>query len=124
MFVITVRAEFNAAHMLRGYCGKCESLHGHNWSVELSAGKKTLDKIGMVLDFGELKKELNNLLENLDHKFLNELDYFRKINPTSENIAKFIYDGMSLFCRKQKIKLLSVTVWETPTSAATYEASK
>jgi 6-pyruvoyltetrahydropterin/6-carboxytetrahydropterin synthase len=78
----------------------------------------------MVLDFGELKKELNNLLENLDHKFLNELDYFRKINPTSENIAKFIYDGMSLFCRKQKIKLLSVTVWETPTSAATYEASK
>ncbi len=122
MYIITVRTEFNAAHRLRDYCGKCESLHGHNWSVELSAGSQQLDKTGMVLDFTEVKKELNNLLESLDHKFLNDLKPFKKINPTSENIAKFIFDGMCGFCRNHKLKLLKVTVWETPTSAATYES--
>lgn len=83
--------------------------------MEVSAGAKKLDKIGMVVDFGLLKKELLKILERLDHKFLNELEPFNKQNPTSENIARYIYDSM------KKIKPMSVTVWETPTSSARYE---
>lgn len=115
MYTVTVRTEFNSAHRLRDYRGKCESLHGHNWTVEVTVGAARLNKTGMVADFTVLKKELNNFLERLDHKFLNEIEPFDKINPTSENIAKYIYDGMS------KFKPIRVTVWETPTSAATYE---
>lgn len=115
MYTVTVRTEFNSAHRLRDYRGKCENLHGHNWTVEATFGSKKLDKKGMVVDFTVLKKELNKFLEKLDHKFLNELKPFNKINPTSENIAKYIYDGMGKFRPKR------VTVWETPTSSATYE---
>lgn len=114
MYTITVRTEFNSAHRLRNYRGKCEGLHGHNWTAEVTVGAKQLDKTGMVVDFTLLKKELNKFLERLDHKFLNEIRPFNKINPTSENIARYIYDGMKRF------KPINVTVWETPTSGATY----
>lgn len=121
MFTITVKTEFNAAHHLREYKGKCEALHGHNWAVELSVCANTLNKSGMAVDFTVLKKELNSLLEGIDHKYLNELKYFKKINPTSENIAKYIYDNMKRNCGKYKVKIKNVSVWETPTSCATYE---
>lgn len=121
MYTITVRAEFNAAHRLRNYHGKCESLHGHNWAVDIVLGSTTLNKNSMVVDFTKVKEDLSAFLENLDHKFLNELDPFKKINPTSENIARYIYNGMQGMYRKYKVKLLRVTVWETPTSSATYE---
>lgn len=115
MYTVTIRTEFNSAHKLRDYEGKCESLHGHNWVVEAALSSKKLDKSGMVADFAVLKRELNKFLERLDHKFLNELKPFNKINPTSENIARYIYEGMSRFRPKR------VTVWETPTSSAVYE---
>lgn len=118
MYTITVRAEFNSAHKLRGYKGKCESLHGHNWTVEVAVSAHKLNKIGMVMDFTVLKKEIIKILEQLDHKYLNELPPFKKINPTSENIAKFIYDGIR---RMRRVKAARVTVWETPTSSASYE---
>ena len=92
MYSIKVEAYFSSAHNLRGYKGKCESLHGHNWKVEVTASSKSLDKIGMVLDFTFLKAKLSKILERLDHKYLNKIAYFRKVNPTSENIAKYIYD--------------------------------
>jgi len=116
MHVVKVDANFSSAHRLRGYKGKCEDLHGHNWKVEVSVAKDSLDKIGMVVDFKLLKAELNKILSKLDHRYLNSLSYFRKINPTSENIAKYIYG-----CLQKKIKgLESVTVWENSSSSATY----
>lgn len=121
LYTVIVRAEFNAAHKLRDYRGKCESLHGHNWSVDVTVGSKKLNKIGMVMDFTELKRAVYILLENLDHKFLNELEPFKKINPTSENIARYIYNGLKKVCKKHKVKLMNVMVGETPTSAAIYE---
>lgn len=117
MYKIKVEADFSSAHNLRGYKGKCEELHGHNWKVELAAGSKKLDKIGMVLDFRFLKDKLNSVLDKLDHKYLNNLDYFKKINPTSENIAKYIYESL----RDKVPGLVSITVWESEKSCAIYD---
>lgn len=117
MYSIKVESGFSAAHNLRGYKGKCEDLHGHNWKIEALARKESLDKIGMVLDFTVLKSELNKILSKMDHKYLNKLAYFCKVNPTSENIAKYIYSQM-----KRKIPCIkSVTVWENSASSAIYE---
>jgi 6-pyruvoyltetrahydropterin/6-carboxytetrahydropterin synthase len=116
MYSIKVEANFSSAHNLRGYKGKCEDLHGHNWKVEVVAAKNKLDKIGMVADFRFVKDRLNVVTEELDHKYLNNIPYFKKVNPTSENIAKYIYDRL-----KSHISgLKSVTVWESENSSATY----
>lgn len=117
MYSIKVEANFSSAHNLRGYKGKCETLHGHNWKVEVQAAASRLDKSGMVADFKVLKSKLNAVLERLDHKYINNLPPFKKVNPTSENIAQYIYT-----CLKGRISgLKSVTVWENNTSSATYE---
>ena len=117
MYSIKIEASFSAAHFLRAYKGKCEELHGHNWKIEAVVSRGQLDKAGMVLDFKDLKMELNKILEKFDHKYLNNLPYFKKVNPTSENISRYIYDNL-----KSKIPdLNSVTVWENNTSSATYE---
>ncbi len=117
MYRIKVEGHFSSAHNLRHYKGKCEELHGHNWKVEAVAACATLDKIGMLLDFKYLKMKLNKILEKLDHKYLNNIPYFKKHNPTSENIAKYIFDVL-----KPQVKYLkSITVWETDNSCATYD---
>ncbi|MBU1726930.1 MAG: 6-carboxytetrahydropterin synthase QueD [Candidatus Omnitrophica bacterium] len=117
MYSIKVEGDFSSAHNLRGYRGRCEDLHGHNWKVEVVVSRDTLDKLGMVMDFKSLKKKLHLLLDKMDHKYLNDIAYFKKVNPTSENIAKYIYDSL-----KSKIKdIKSVTVWESNTSSATYQ---
>lgn len=117
MFSVKIEADFSSAHNLRGYKGKCEELHGHNWKIELVASGEKLDKAGMVLDFKYLKAELKKILEILDHKYLNKIPYFARVNPTSENIAKYIYDNI-----KRRVSCVeSVTVWENSTSSATYE---
>ena len=116
MYRIKVEAHFSSAHNLRGYRGKCEALHGHNWRVEVAVGKEGFDKTGMVADFKYLKKKLNQVLERLDHKYLNNILYFKRNNPTSENIARYIYDTL-----KPRVSGLdSVTVWESENCAATY----
>lgn len=116
MYSIKVEANFSSAHNLRGYKGKCEQLHGHNWKIEVVVSKNKLDKLGMVLDFRFLKDKLNEIIEKLDHKYLNEIPYFKKVNPTSENIAKYIYDSL----KSEVLSLKSVTVWESDNSCATY----
>ena len=119
MYSLKVEGSFSSAHNLRGYKGKCEELHGHNWRVEITVKSAKLDKIGMVLDFKYLKKKLNVVLDPMDHKYLNKLDYFKKVNPTSENIAEYIYKKLIT-----QVPLLErVTVWENNTSCATYEPS-
>ena len=117
MYSLKVEGSFSSAHNLRGYRGKCEDLHGHNWRVEITVKSGTLDKIGMVVDFKYLKKKLNSCLDPMDHKYLNKLSFFKTVNPTSENIAEYIYKKLII-----QIPLLErVTVWENSTSCATYE---
>lgn len=117
MYSLKVEGSFSSAHNLRGYKGKCEDLHGHNWRIEVIVKSEELNNIGIVVDFKELKQKLNAVLEEMDHKYLNKLAYFKKVNPTSENIAKYIYQKLIT-----RIPLLdSVTVWENATSCATYE---
>lgn len=118
MFEVKVESDFSSAHKLREYKGKCESLHGHNWKVEVFVESETLDKIGMVVDFKKIKKNLSEVLRKLDHAFLNDISYFKKVNPTSENIAKYIFDQLK--SRDKKLKLKKVTVWESDTSSASF----
>ena len=116
MYQVKVEGYFSSAHNLRGYKGKCEDLHGHNWKVVLEARSQTLDPVGMVIDFKVFKAQLFKLLETLDHKYLNRIPYFLKVNPTSENIAKYLFVTL-----KTSIpQLYAVTVWESENSSATY----
>ncbi|MBD3425779.1 MAG: 6-carboxytetrahydropterin synthase QueD [Candidatus Omnitrophica bacterium] len=118
MYKVKVTSHFSSAHNLRGYKGKCEDLHGHNWRVEVSAFSKELDELGMVVDFKELKAALGEVLGELDHSFLNDVEYFKRTNPTSENIARFIYQRMEEL--NPSLRIREVTVHETDTSSATY----
>jgi len=119
MYRVKIISSFSAAHSLRGYLGKCEELHGHNWKVEVVVWSKKLDSTGLVIDFSKLKNILNSVLEELDHKYLNKLAYFKKNNPTSENIAFYIFNNIKKRLNK-KINLVEVNVWETDTSCASY----
>jgi 6-pyruvoyltetrahydropterin/6-carboxytetrahydropterin synthase len=119
-YEITVESNFSAAHRLRGYKGKCENIHGHNWRVQAAFTRAIeLDKTGLVLDFVKAKKLLEKVLYQLDHKDINRVAVFKKANPSSELIAKFIYDRLKK-ALKAKAILTKVSVWETPTSCASY----
>lgn len=120
MFEVSVCLDFSAAHNLKGYQGKCEALHGHNWKVEVVLRSDQLDKIGMLEDFKVIKEKLKNILALFDHKYLNQLSYFKRTNPTSENIAKLIYQKMKEKIGKDKVRVFFVKVWETTNSCATY----
>lgn len=116
MYEIRVKAGFSAAHNLKNYRGKCERLHGHNWMAEAVFSYSALDKAGMAIDFRAAKRNLENVAEKLDHSHLNDLKSLKKMNPTSENIAKFIYDEV----KKKNKNLRSVSVWENENSCAVY----
>lgn len=117
IYEVSITDTFSAAHSLRYYKGKCEKLHGHNWKVELILQGLKLNKIGILYDFTDLKRILKEIISNLDHKHLNEIPVFNRTNPTSENIAKYIYDNA-----KHRIDGVSrVKVWESETSSATYK---
>ncbi|MDD2220217.1 MAG: 6-carboxytetrahydropterin synthase QueD [Desulfoplanes sp.] len=119
---LKVRSDFSSAHQLRHYKGKCEALHGHNFSVEAEVIGTTLDPvIGYLMDFKELKNCLQQVLETLDHKFLNELSAFQKINPTSEVLARYVFDALSTLLLEYPVTLHSVMVAEKGSSMATYE---
>jgi len=117
MYKVKVTDSFSSAHNLREYEGNCENLHGHNWKVEVSLKGEQLGNLGMLVDFRELKKEVKNILSTLDHTYLNDHEYFSKINPTSENIAQFIYKKLK---NTFNGKMDKVVVWESESSAAEY----
>ncbi|MBN1405470.1 MAG: 6-carboxytetrahydropterin synthase QueD [Candidatus Omnitrophica bacterium] len=121
-YKIKIESSFSAAHRLRGYKGKCENLHGHNWKVKAVFAADELDKTGMLMDFVKAKKLLSAVLKGLDHKDINSLSFFKKYNPTSELIAKFIFDKLNKNL-KSGVILRKVSVWETPTSCASYSKS-
>ncbi|HPB80632.1 MAG TPA: 6-carboxytetrahydropterin synthase QueD [Spirochaetota bacterium] len=123
MYILTIEESFAAAHQLRGYKGKCENLHGHNWKVVLSVKGSVLNDIGLLVDFGDLKAMLRETLAELDHHNLNEVTSFMKHNPSSENIARYISDRISeKLSGSQTAPAIidSVTVWESATSRCTY----
>ena len=121
MYKLKVHLGFSAAHFLRDYKGKCEDLHGHNWKVEVQVKADKLNSIGLAMDFGDLKKELKAVLEKLDHKFLNDLDYFKEKNPSSETIAVYIYEELKERVNRYNCRLDYVGVWEQEGSCAIYE---
>lgn len=119
MFELTVEDTFDAAHQLKGYEGPCENLHGHTWKVRVVVSGRKLNKLGMLLDFKEIKTALKRVLSGLDHRNLNDLPDFKKANPTSENVAVKIYREMSSKIGK-KAKLKKVTVFESPVTCASF----
>ena len=116
MFEIKAQLYFSAAHHLLNYNGECENQHGHNWLVEAFVKGDVLDKSNILIDYKVLKRELKAVLDLLDHKDLNELEYFKGISPSSEIIARFIYKKL-----KEKFYTITrVSVWETERARATY----
>jgi 6-pyruvoyltetrahydropterin/6-carboxytetrahydropterin synthase len=120
MFELMVETHFSSAHQLRGYKGECEKLHGHNYKVQVFVIAERLDEIDIAIDFHELKKLTYEIIAPLDHCFLNEIFPFTEKNPSSENIAKWIYDSLRKKLNNGNIHLSAVTVWESETSSATY----
>ena len=115
-----VETHFSSAHQLRGYQGACERLHGHNWKVQVYVLAEKLNELDIGIDFHELKEMTKEGLAPLDHSFLNEIFPFTEKNPSSENIAKWIYDSLKKRIGDDDIHLSGVTVWESETASATY----
>lgn len=125
MYELTVRTRFAAAHFLRDYDGPCARLHGHTWHVEAAFRGSRLDSKGMLLDFGEVKRKIKTIMDDLDHNNLNEVEPFNggsENNPTVENLARYIYHRLKLEAGKndQTAQISSVRVWESPDTSAAY----
>jgi 6-pyruvoyltetrahydropterin/6-carboxytetrahydropterin synthase len=113
VYELTVEGRFAAAHNLRDFKGKCENLHGHNWKVEVIVQGSELIQADLLMDFGDLKTLMNQALDKIDHQYLNELEPFITCNPSSELIAKFIYDDIAGQLPKN-VSMVRVSVWESP----------
>ena len=120
MFRLKICTSFASAHNLKNYQGECENLHGHNWKVEVSVTATELDKSGLGIDFKILKAETKTLLKTLDHKYLNELQPFIDLSPSSENIARYLFQELSGRLNNDNIKVDCVTVWESEEACASY----
>ena len=120
MYEIKIKTDFAAAHCLREVGGKCESLHGHNFTVEGAVESEALDELGMVIDFRILKTKTQAVLQALDHRYLNELPLFKGKNPSSENLASYIFEELARQIDQQGYWVSWVAVWESETSRATY----
>ena len=120
-FEVMIERNFSSAHQLRGYKGKCENLHGHNYKIEIYARGSELNNIGLLVDFVELKDAADDLVTYLDHKNLNELEPFVKENPSAENVARFILERLAAKIDDDRVKIYKVRCFETPTSVATYQ---
>ncbi len=118
MFELKIRDHFASAHFLKGYQGACQHLHGHTWKVEIIVTSDVLDSVGLVADFKILKKILKEVLMPLDHVHLNELDAFKEINPSTENLAKYIYNQSKTAFAPLRVK--SIEVWESDTASVVY----
>ena len=120
MFELKIITHFAAAHQLKMVAKKCENMHGHNWKIEVCVAGETLTNAGVLIDFGEPKGYLTEIIKKLDHKFLNELDCFHNDNPSSENIAYYIAHKLEKKILGHNIKVARVTAWESEDACATY----
>jgi 6-pyruvoyltetrahydropterin/6-carboxytetrahydropterin synthase len=120
MYELKIISKFSAAHQLREFKGKCEHLHGHNWKVEVYITGERVGEDGMLMDFGLIKKSATEVLNRLDHQFLNELEPFTSLNPSSENIARYIYESLAQEINNGNARVSKVTAWESDTASASY----
>ena len=120
VFEISVATEFSAAHSLQGYPGNCSQVHGHNWTVEVFVRCRALNDIGIGIDFREVKRAIKKSIDTLDHSCLNEHPAFERANPSSENIAKFLYKELGARINSENAKVSRVRVSETPKTGACY----
>ena len=123
MFEVSVEESFAAGHALRGYRGKCENPHGHNYKVRITLAGQELDTIGLLWDFKDLKSSMSEVIERLDHQYLNDLEPFKNQNPSAENLAKYFYDETSQRLEQTtqgRVRVKDVRVWETDSTTATY----
>lgn len=120
MYEISVELDFDAAHYLRGYQGKCETLHGHRFKVVASVRADKLNEIGLGYDFTELKRHLGAVLARFDHVCLNDTPPFKRLNPSSENIAVIVYRELARRLKGAPVKITAIEVWESPQSRVTY----
>lgn len=116
-----IERNFSSAHQLRGYRGKCENLHGHNYRIEIYARGNELDNIGLLVDFVELKAAADEVVQYLDHRNINELDPFVELQPSAENLAKYILERIAAKVDDDRVQIFKVRCFETPTSVATYQ---
>ncbi len=120
MYKLNVTSQFSSAHKLINYDGPCKNLHGHNWKVRVGIFCEKTDELGLTIDFGIVKDELNKIIDRLDHHFLNDLDCFKGENPTSENIAKYFYKEMQANIDVEGCRIADVEVWESDKSSMIY----
>jgi 6-pyruvoyltetrahydropterin/6-carboxytetrahydropterin synthase len=121
MYELKILTRFAAAHQLQMVSEKCESLHGHNWKIEVCVIGETLNEAGVLVDFGEIKSQVSEIIKTLDHKFLNEIEYFTNGNPpSSENIARYVAIELQAAIKDPAAKVSRVTAWESDDASATY----
>ncbi len=120
VFEICVEAQFSAAHSLRGYQGNCAQVHGHNWIVEVFVKCLELNNIGIGIDFRDIRQAIKNIINDLDHSCLNEHPEFKDTNPSSENIARFLYRELGEKINSVNVKVSKIKVSETRSAGAYY----
>lgn len=122
MFQVSVEDTFSSGHALRGYKGKCENPHGHNYRVQVTLQGPQLDGIGLLIDFTHLKEVMRSVIKRLDHQYLNDLEPFTTVNPSAENMAKYFYDEVTGKLKDLPLgaRVTDVVVWETDTAMAKY----
>ena len=120
MFELKVISDFAAAHQLRNFRGNCEKLHGHNWKVEVILSGDKLNEAGLLIDFREVKEATDRILKELDHSFLNDLPQFKNENPSSENIAAYLFEKLSGELNDNHLKITRVTAWESDSACASF----
>ena len=121
MFEVTIEETFAAGHALRNYHGKCENVHGHNYRCQVTLEGAELDDIGLLVDFVELKRVVHSVLDRMDHQWLNEFPPFDVLNPSAENMARYIYQQVAEGLKvREGVRIALVKLWETDTAYATY----
>jgi 6-pyruvoyltetrahydropterin/6-carboxytetrahydropterin synthase len=126
MYQVNVEETFSAGHALRNYKGKCENVHGHNYRIRVTVEGPQLDSIGLLCDFTELKRVIREIIGRLDHQFINDLEPFKTVNPSAENMAKYFYDEVTRQMKDlpQGARVTDIEVWETDTAGARYQPGK
>jgi 6-pyruvoyltetrahydropterin/6-carboxytetrahydropterin synthase len=120
MYELKIIDQFAAAHQLRGIKGGCENLHGHNWKIEVSAAGRKVGQDGLLIDFREIKRATKDILDGLDHKFLNDVEPLKAMEPSSENIARHIFESLSQRVNTNDVRISRVTAWESDSACASY----
>ena len=120
LYEVKIITDFAAAHQLRNFRGKCENLHGHNWKIEVVLRGWRLEESGVLVDFGEVKQTTREILTDLDHKYLNDLPFFQNQNPSSENIARYLFETLAARLDNSDRWMYRVSAWESNNACATF----